>query len=42
MPLFYEVEHLLYEKFFVVHAEILPEHLNQFEDTEEEQAVTSR
>lgn len=42
MPLFYEVEHLLYEKFFVVHAEILPEHLNQFEDTEEDQAEYKR
>lgn len=34
MPLVYEVEHLLLGKFYIVHSEILPEHLNYF--TEED------
>jgi len=28
MPLIYEVEHLLYEKIYILHGEILPEHLD--------------
>jgi hypothetical protein len=38
MPLVYEIEHLLYEKIYIVHAEILPEHLlgiNQETNTKE-------
>lgn len=38
MPLVYEIEHLLYEKIYIVHAEILPEHLlgiNQEANTKE-------
>lgn len=27
MPLIYEIEHLLYEKIYILHAEILPEHI---------------
>lgn len=32
LPLVYEVEHLLHGKIYIVHAEILPEHLNTFDE----------
>jgi len=38
MPLVYEIEHLLYDKIYILHAEILPEHLtgiNQENDSKE-------
>ena len=32
MPLVYEINHLIHDKVYVVHAEILPEHLNTFNE----------
>lgn len=32
MPLVYEIEHLLHGKIYVVHSEILPEHLHKFSE----------
>lgn len=34
MPLVYEIEHLLLDKFYIVHAEVLPEHLSRFSEEE--------
>lgn len=34
MPLVYEIEHLLHGKIYIVHSEILPEHLFPFSETE--------
>lgn len=33
LPLIYEIEHLLYDNFIVVHAEILPEHIYDFNES---------
>lgn len=32
MPLVYEINHLIHKKIYIIHAEILPEHLNKFEE----------
>jgi hypothetical protein len=34
MPLVYEVDHLLLGKFYIIHSEILPEHLHSFSEDE--------
>jgi Calcineurin-like phosphoesterase len=34
MPLVYEINHLIHKKIYLIHAEILPEHLNKFSSDE--------
>ena len=37
LPLIYEIEHLIYNKIYVIHGEILPEHINEkFDNIENE------
>lgn len=36
MPLVIEIDHVLYDKVYIVHAEVLPEHLNRFSSTQEQ------
>ncbi len=35
IPLVIEIEHMLYNKIYIVHAEVLPEHLNRFSNQEQ-------
>lgn len=42
MPLVYEIEHLLLEKFYIVHAEVLPEHLSYFNEKDTDLKTASK
>lgn len=36
MPLVMEIDHVLYDKIYIVHAEVLPEHLNRFSPNQDQ------
>lgn len=42
MPLVYEIEHLIHGKIYIVHSEILPEHLHEFSESDIESANYDR